>query len=72
MEQQKRIRLGTMRLWVQSLAWLSGLRIQSCGDLWCWPQMQLGFDVAAVALIRPLVLTPPYAVGTPLKSKKFF
>ena len=32
--QQKRIRLGTMRLQVQSLASLSGLRIQSCRELW--------------------------------------
>ena len=49
MVQQKRIRLGTMKLWVQSLASLSGLRIQlavSCGIgcrrgldlmlLWLW------------------------------------
>ena len=31
---QKRIRLGTMRLQVRSLASLSGLRIQCCHELW--------------------------------------
>ena len=78
MVQQKRIRLGTMRLRVQSLASLSGLRTwvaMSCGGvgricgldpellwLWCRP--------AAVAHIRPLAWEPPYAVGTALKKKK--
>jgi len=57
-----------MRLWVRSLALLSGLRIQyaaSCGVgrrcgldpellwLWCGP--------VATALIRPLAWEPPYA-----------
>ena len=31
--QWKQIRLGTMRLWVRSLALLSGLRIQCCRGL---------------------------------------
>ena len=31
--QQKQIRLGTMRLWVGSLASLSGLGIQRCHEL---------------------------------------
>ena len=44
--QQKQIRLGTMRLWVPSLASLSGLRIQRCHELWYRLQMQLGSDVA--------------------------
>ena len=35
MVQWKRIRLGTMRLRVRSLALLSGLRIQHCYELWC-------------------------------------
>ena len=35
MAQWKRIRLGTMRLQVQSLALLSGLRIPHCRELWC-------------------------------------
>ena len=41
MVQQKRIQLGTMRLWVRSLASLRGLRIWRCRELWCrsqtWP-----------------------------------
>ena len=40
--QQKRIRLGTMRLLVRSLAFLGGLRIQCCHELWCRVQTQLG------------------------------
>ena len=37
-----------MRIWVPSLAWVIGLRIQCCRELWCRPQMQLrsGFAVA--------------------------
>ena len=75
-EQQKQIRLGTMRLWVQLLASLSGLRIQcamSCGVgrrhgldpvlLWLWCRL------VAVALIRPLAWELPYAAGASLKSK---
>ena len=42
MAQQKQTRLGTMRLWVQSLASLSGLRILHCHELWCRSQMWLG------------------------------
>ena len=48
--QQKRNRLGTMRLRVQSLAWLSGLRIRCCCELGCRSQTQLGSRVA-VALV---------------------
>ena len=48
--QQKPIRLGTIRLQVQSLALLSGLRIQHCYELWCRLQMQLGSGVA-VAMV---------------------
>ena len=33
--QQKQIRLGTMRLRVQSLALFSSLRIWHCCELWC-------------------------------------
>ena len=75
--QQKRIWLGTMRLRVQSLAPLSGLRIWrsvNCGvdhrngsDLaWLW----LWHRSAAVALIRPLAWEAPHAPGEALKSKK--
>jgi len=56
--QGKRIRLGTMRLQVQSPALLSGLRIQCCREL------------AAVAPIGPLAWEPPHASGAALKSKK--
>ena len=79
MAQWKQIRLGTARLWVQSLALLSGLRIQccvSCGGghtlgsdlalLWLW----LWHRPAAVAPIRPLAWEPPYATGLALKSRK--
>ena len=64
-----------MRLWVRSLALLSGLRIQliamSCGVgcrrgsdlvlLWLWHRL------AAIAPIRPLAWEPPYASGAALK-----
>ena len=50
MAQWKQIQLGTMRLQVQSLALLTGLRIQHCHDLWCRLQMWLGSSVA-VALV---------------------
>ena len=52
-----------MRLWIRSLALLSGLRIWRCCQLWCRWQMQLGSGVncgcgvgqwLAIALIRPL------------------
>ena len=45
-----RIRLGTMKWGVRSLALLSGLRIRHCRDLWCRSQMRLGSRVA-VALV---------------------
>ena len=40
-----------MRMWVQSLALLSGLGIQCCCDLWCRLQTQLGSQVA-VAVVQ--------------------
>ena len=54
-----------MRLQVQSLALLSGLRIQRCHELWCRP--------VATAPVRPLAWEPPYAAGAALlfiKNKK--
>ena len=48
--QQKQIQLGTMRLWVLSLASLSGLRIRHCRELWCRSQMWLR-SLVAVALM---------------------
>ena len=44
--QWKRIQLGTMRLLVQSLASLSGLRIQRCYELWCRSKARLRSQVA--------------------------
>ena len=43
---QKRIQLGTMRLLVQSLALLNGLRIQCYHELWCRLQMRLQSSIA--------------------------
>ena len=44
--QRKRIRLGTMRFQVRSLASLSGLEIWGCPELWCSLQTWLGFCIA--------------------------
>ena len=64
MAQQKQIRLRTVRLQVQSLALLSGLRIGHCHELWCRSQTQLRSRVAvAMALIRPLAWEPPYVTA---------
>ena len=60
---------GNMRLQVQSLAMLSGLRIRCCHELWCRSKTWLGSGVA-VALIRPLAWEPPYAVGAALERQK--
>ena len=46
MAQQKRIRLGILRLWDGSLASLSELRIRCCHELWCRLQMRLGSGIA--------------------------
>ena len=77
MAQQKQILLGTLRLWVQSLAPLSGLRIQHCCELWCGLQTRLGSCVAvavarlvATAPIRSLTWEPPYALEAALKKDK--
>ena len=43
---QKRIRLGTMRFQVGSLASLSGLRIQRCHELWWRSKTWLGSGMA--------------------------
>ena len=57
--QWKETRLVSMRRRVQSLALLSGLKIQRCRELWCRLQMQLGSGVAvAVAVSRSSDLTP--------------
>ena len=73
----KRIRLGTMRLWVRSLASLSELKIWHCYELWCRLQTLLGPILlwlwrrpAASAPIRPLAWEPSCAKGVALKRKK--
>ena len=75
--QWKRIRLGNLRLWVRSLALLSGLRIQCCQELWCritnvaqiWHCC--GYDVSqrAIAPIKPLAWEPPYTASVTLKTE---
>ena len=68
-----------MRMQVQSLAPLSGLRIPRCHELWCWWQMWLGSGIS-VAVVQagscsshsdPAWETP-YATGAapPPKKKK--
>ena len=58
-----------MRTWVQSLALLSGLRIQHYCELWCRLQTVLGSHIAvavhrpmALVLIGPLAWELPYAI----------
>ena len=72
---QKRIQLGTMRLWVRSLASISGLRVRRCRELWCRSQTQLGSGIAVVAAKASSDQTP--SLGTsicprcnPKKKKK--
>ena len=52
-----------MRVWVRSLALLSGLRILLCCELWCRLQMQLG---SCITPIRPLAWEP---LGVALKRQ---
>ena len=72
--QQKRIRLVTMRLGVQSLTLLSGLRIQCCCELWCRLQTQLRSCVAvAVACgsdLTPSLRTSICHMSYPKRGKK--
>ena len=44
--QWKRTQLGSMRMWIPSLASLSGSRIWHCHELWCRLKTQLRSDVA--------------------------
>ena len=52
MVQHKRIPLGTMKLWVQSLAFLSGLRIWHCCELWCRSQTRWLVSCISVAVVQ--------------------
>ena len=67
--QRKWTRLESMRTWVQSLALLSGLRIQHFHELCCRLQTQLGPGVAVAVAIWPLAWEPQYAAGTALKKQ---
>ena len=77
MARWKRIQLGTMKLQVQSLALLSGLRVWHCRS--CGVGHRCGLDLAllwlwhkpaATALFRPLAWEPPFATGAALKGQK--
>ena len=64
-----------MRMWVQSLASLSGLRIWHCHELWYRSQTQPRFSVAvrrpaAVDPIRNLAWKHPHAMGGALKKRQ--
>ena len=48
--QWQQIQPGTMRLWVESLASLSGLRIWRCHELWCRWQTWLRSGVAVAVV----------------------
>ena len=50
MAQWRRIRLGTMRLRVRSLALFSGVRIWRCHELWCGSWTRLGSGVAVAVI----------------------
>ena len=50
MAQWRRIQLGTMRLWVRSLASLSGLRIWGCRELWYRSQTLLRSGIAVAVV----------------------
>ena len=75
--QQKQVWLASMRLRVQSLAWLSGLRTRiavSC-SVGCRHGLNpvllwLCCRLAAAAPIWPLAWEPPYALGTALEKDK--
>ena len=66
-------------MWVQTLALLSGLRIQGCPELWCGVGRRRGSYLsllwlwprpAATAPIGSLAWEPPYAHGAALKGQK--
>ena len=68
--------IESMRMQVQSLAWLGELRIQRCYQLWYRSKTQLRSTVAvavasisAAAPIQPLAQELSYAAGVSLKTK---
>ena len=62
MAQWKRTSLVSLRIWVTSLASLSGVKDPAL--LWLWRRP------AAAALIQPLTWELPYAADGALKKKK--
>ena len=67
----------SMKMWVQTLASLCGLRIQHCSKLQRRSQKQFRSGIAvtvtqasAAALIRPLAQELPYANGAAVKRKE--
>ena len=66
-----------MKLWVRSLALLSGLSIRRCHELWCRLQTQLNpmllwlwHWLVATAPIGPLTWEPPYVAGVAQEMAK--
>ena len=63
-----------MRMGVRLLAFLSGLRIWCCHELWCRSQTQLVSGVAVAVVVAgiysSLAWEPPCATNSALKSKK--
>ena len=75
--QWKRIQLVSLRMWIRSLASISGLRIQRCSELWCRSKMRLGSGIvllwhrpAAAAPIQSLAWEFPHVASAALKSKE--
>ena len=68
--------LGMMRLWVQSLALLSGLKTQCCHELWGRSQRWLGSGIAVPVAGScssdsiPSLGTSTCLKGSPKKQKK--
>ena len=79
MAQHKQMQLVSMRMWVRSLASLSGSGVLRCGELWCRSQTQLGSCIAeAVAWAGSSSSELTRGLGTsiccrygPKKQKKF-
>ena len=72
-----RTQLVSMRIQIQSLAWLRGLRIRHCHELQGRSQMWLGSSIAvavaqdpAAALIQALAQEGPQAADVAVKRKK--
>ena len=66
MAQQKRIQLVCMKMRVRCLAYISGLRVRRCPELWCGLQTQLASQVAvAVAVAVALAQAGSNSDSTP-------